>query len=151
MEIGTYYMTRLTHIPVNVFDLRISQIGDSLKGIRDLDTQIQNISLLLFVFDITDKKLKTLSKLHRDAKYGFVSEFLTKSARHIGIPNKVIQRYTDIRDTYRSSRNNRWCSDVRKMEIKRELRDETFFLMDLCLDEYSIKKLREMKIESLLK
>ena len=151
MELSSYYHKKLSHIPIEEVYVRIKEIGDALKGIKDLDIQIGNIRILLYVFGIKDSKLKTLSKLKNDAKYGFVSEFITKSARNIGIPNMVIQRYVNIRHSYRDSKVNKWVSDERKIEIKRKLREETFFLINLCLDEYSTQKMRERKIESLLK
>ena len=144
-----YYNRNFEHIPIAVYIRDVNNIQKSLTNLRELDFMKRNIAVLLYSYNISEKRLNVLSKMKRDAKYGFISQFLIKSARTIGLNEKIIGRYEDAKYVY-TRRKSKYYNEGDKMESKRKLREETFFLVELCLSEFSTKKLREKKIESLL-
>ena len=144
-----YYNRNFEHIPIAVYIRDVNNIQKSLTNLRELDFMKRNIAVLLYSYNISEKRLNVLSKMKRDAKYGFISQFLIKSARTIGLNEKIIGRYEDAKYVY-TRRKSKYYNEGDKMGSKRKLREETFFLVELCLSEFSTKKLRKQKIESLL-
>ena len=63
MDMLSHYHKKFSHIPIDEYVRDIEKISRALNGIRELNTFKSDITLLLYTFSISEKRLKVLSNL----------------------------------------------------------------------------------------
>ena len=149
MVLSNIYQHKKLHgvISYQDYDTRTREIDKSLEGFREFHVLKDNFVALLFLYNIKDNRLKVLRKLSPNKKYGFLSEYLIKCCRTIGVPKLIIEKYDRAKASYHYG-NKYYRDDLQKR--KDELSDITRLLTFCCIDEWSKSKIRDKKLEQIL-
>jgi len=160
----------LTRYDINMFEKFLNPSNDSAKrdewlnkynfifdkylkdGVNLPMDMKKRYCVLMMLYPMKSNEEKTFYRLDDNGKVGYLSKYLIKKAYSCNVPKAVIERYSNLKQTYKSVKSvsmsfNRGNTNRESLNrAKNELQSFTYMIIDICYD----KNTRSGKLDNLL-